>query len=429
MSDERRSDRAHPRHRHRARAHESAHAAAEHDNRQLPDNPLIPRGDAELIIDNDALTALAAHVRTVGTFAYDSEFIGELSYHPQLCLIQVATHERVALVDPLADLDLNIVWDLLCDPSVEKVMHAGEQDVEPVVRNGRVPVNIFDTQIAAGFIALPYPLALSKLLRQMLDVHIGKGFTFTHWDQRPLSSVQLRYAADDVRFLPALRVAMADRLAATPHAPWVLEESAQLADPARHTFEPARDYIKIRGAGGLPPHNLSVLKELAIWRDQAARTDDLPPRSFLRDEILIDLARRPIRSESDLARVKGLPRPVESRHGRFLVELTARAMAAPTTDLPQVGGREESPEERYAIDALSATAQVWCMGRSIDIALAASRGDIVSFYRAFQEGRVEDHKLMRGWRKEALGDALVGLLNSQRTMRFRWEDGLKAEEA
>ena len=128
----------------------------------------------------------------------------------------------MALIDPLAGIDLRPFWELLCDPSVEKIVHAGQQDIEPVVRHlGRAPANIFDTQIAAGLAGLPYPVSLSKLVNELAGAKLGKGLTFTHWDQRPLSAMQLRYAADDVRYLPRVHVrARPTSRKSSGHAEW-----------------------------------------------------------------------------------------------------------------------------------------------------------------------------------------------------------------
>ncbi|MGA2498044.1 MAG: ribonuclease D, partial [Tepidisphaeraceae bacterium] len=151
-------------------SHASAHAD-EQAPIEIPNHPLIPRGEPELITAAGPLQDLLSHVRAQGVFAYDSEFIGELSYHPRLCLVQVATKSRIGLIDALAGLDLKPFWELVADPSVLKLVHAGEQDIEPVHRLiGRPAANIFDTQIAAGFIGLSYPAGLSKLVRELAGV-------------------------------------------------------------------------------------------------------------------------------------------------------------------------------------------------------------------------------------------------------------------
>ena len=222
---------------HRARSHESAHAEGPLPETKIPQHPLIPRNAAELVATQEGLKAAIDELRAAGRFAYDSEFIGELTYRPKLCLIQVSSAQRVSLIDPLADLDLSQFWELICDPSIQKIVHAGEQDVEPVVRHiGKSPANLFDTQIAAGFAGLSYPIALSRLVLEICGAKLGKGATFTHWDQRPLSPMQLRYAADDVRYLPAVHEAISQKLEALGHVEWNREECDAMCDASQYVL-------------------------------------------------------------------------------------------------------------------------------------------------------------------------------------------------
>ena len=374
------------------------------------------------------LTAILAHLRDAGRFAYDSEFIGEMTYIPKLCLIQVASAQKVALIDPLARLDLTPFWELLCDPAIEKIVHAGPQDLEPVFRHmKRSPANIFDTQIAAGFIGMAYPASLAKLVREITGVPLGKGLTFTHWDQRPLSASQFRYAADDVRYLIAVREEIGVRLAARGHTAWAAAECETLCDPLEYQFDPEHQYRRVRGATSLNPTGLAVLRELVIWRDASARAHDIPPRSFLRDEILIDLARNPIKSVDKLARVKGLPRPVEVAHGSEIVDATSRAIAVPQTDLPQTKQREETPVEKFRADALWCAIEALCFGRSIDPSLVANRNEIGQLHRHLTSGEDPgDIRLLKGWRREAIAEPLLALVQRDVTATLRWEkDSLK----
>jgi ribonuclease D len=414
----------HARAAHRARAHESAHAEdntgdADHAR---PSHPLVPSGPASVITTDEQLEELIADVRSAGSFAYDSEFIGEMTYFPRLCLIQAATAQRVALVDPLAGLELQPFWELLADESVEKVVHAGQQDIEPVWRHiGREARNLFDTQIAAGFVALPYPLSLSKLVGELTGAKLGKGLTFSHWDQRPLSSMQLRYAADDVRYLPLAREELRKRLDASGRAGWASEECAAMTDPVLYRFDPDSSYLRVRGATSLHARNLGVLRELTIWRDAAARAEDVPPRTFLRDEILIDLSRQPVKSVEKLDRVRGLPRPVEKEHGATIVEATLRALAAPAPKVPFSRDDEPTPRDRFRSDAFWAAAQTICAGRSVDTAVVTSRQEVGELYRALSAGEdVSSHRLMKGWRREALGDAVLELFNGSRLFKVAW---------
>lgn len=414
-----------PRYSYRDLAHASAHAGAESKPQRIPDHPLIPKDQATLIDKPDDLQRLIDYLRSAGLFAYDSEFIGEASYHPKLCLIQVATHERIVLIDTLANLDLTGFWELLADPAVEKIVHSGQQDIEPVFRLfHRAPANVFDTQIAAGFIGLAHPVGLSKLVKELTGVQLGKGFTFTHWDQRPLSPVQIRYAADDVRYLPAVHHALQQRLDALGHTAWAREECAALCDPALYAPDPAADFKRVRGANSLPPRNLAVLRELFTWRESAAQAHDSPPRSFLKDEILIEMARKPIRATADLAKVRGLPRPVEQAEADNILAATQRGLSTPESDYPAFPLVEESPAERFAIDALWSTIQAWCAGRQIDPSLVSSRQEIARLYRRLtdQAPPTLEGPLTQGWRHTLLGSHLQAFLSGSAQLHLHWRN-------
>ncbi|MDP9175011.1 MAG: HRDC domain-containing protein [Planctomycetota bacterium] len=409
------------------RSHSDAHAHADSGAPETPRNfqhPLVTNQAPQLIASQHDLLELIQHLRAERTFAYDSEFIGELSYVPKLCLIQAATASRVALVDPLADLDLRPFWELVADASIEKVVHAGEQDVEPVFRAiDRPPANLFDTQIAGGFIGLGYPLALSKLVFAVLGLRLSKGLTFTHWDRRPLSDHQLRYASDDVRYLPAARHEMGKRLDALGHTQWAMEESAGLAEPSLHRFDPDSQFLKLRGAGALPPRNLAILRELTICRDECAQQDDVPPRTFLKDEILLDLARAPVDSVEGLARVRGLPRPAETAHGAQLIAAIARGKNLPADQLPEIRSHEPTPQEKFRADALCFTAQSLCAGRQIDPNLATSRQEIGELYRQASSDNVDPElRILRGWRRSAVGEHILGLLKEEVELSLRWKE-------
>jgi ribonuclease D len=377
-----------------------------------------------MVASDAQLAELIAHLRDVGSFAYDSEFIGELTYIPKLCLIQVATSKRIALIDPLAGVELRPFWELLADGSVEKVVHAGEQDVEPVVRHlGAPAANIFDTQIAAGFVGMAYPVALLKLVHEVVGIKIGKGLTFTHWDQRPLSAMQLRYAADDVRYLPALREKIGQKLAALGHEQWARQEFDALCDVKLYQFDPDTSYLRVRSANTLNGQQLAVLRELTIWRDAIARAHDIPPRAFLRDEVLVDLSRNPVKDVQKLNRVRGLPKPVEAAHGAEIVVAIQRGLGTPPAKMPPVRP-EPTPSERFRADALWAATQCLCIGRGLDPALVASRQEIGDLHRFLTRGGKEPNiGLLKGWRNEAVGEPLRRLIKEGGTIALSWREG------
>jgi ribonuclease D len=417
---------------HRARSHDSAHAPdAPAAHGEVVGHPLVPTGEPELVTTQVDLLRLLGELRQAGVFAYDSEFIGELTYVPKLCLVQVCWAGGVALIDPLAEgVDVTPFWELLCDGSVRKIVHAGQQDVEPTARLLNFPAsNIFDTQIAAGLAGLPYPVSLAKLVGELTGARLGKSLTFSHWDQRPLSTSQLRYAADDVRYLLAVYDDLKRRLDGLGHMRWALAEADAMCAVSEFGFDADSAYLRVRGATSLPPRGLAILKALTIWRDGRARHHDLPARAFLKDEILIDLARQPARSVDKLARVKGLPRPVEAEYGQQIVDVTTTAMTAPETDLPRPNDYEPAPTARFRADALWASVQVLAIGRQIDPNLLTSRQEIGELYRRLEAGEPADTmRVMSGWRRDAIGQRLLDLYRGNATVVARWTaNGLNVE--
>jgi ribonuclease D len=369
--------------------------------------------DAPTVVDTAAaLAEMNEHLSATGSFAFDSEFIGEMSYIPRLCLVQAATTKRVFIVDPLAGVDLGSFWELVVSPAIEKVVLAGQQDFGPAVQHtGRAPAHITDVQIAAGFIHVDWPLSLSRLVQEFVGVALGKGLTFTRWDDRPLSAVQMRYAADDVRYLPAAWAVIAARVAELGRGAWVREECASaLEDLAFYRPAPETLYLRVRGRDRLNRRALAVLRELAILRDDAARREKVPPRTLLNDGVLGALARRPVTSLAGLDAVRGLPRPVEALYGREIVEATERAMALPEDRLPP---REpaDTHDAQDRVDKLWADLTAFCTAKSVAPAMVASRKEVARLCRAAAAGQpLEGNRLGRGWRKDLLGDLLKQIL-------------------
>jgi len=406
----------------RQRAHDEAHAdEATPVESDVPSGLAVAKSDAELVTTAPALEQLLAHLREAGTFAYDSEFIGESSYHPRLCLIQVATTERVALIDPLADIDLTPFWELLADASVEKIVHAGAQDVEPVARCcGKPAANVLDTQIGAGFVSMAYPTSLAKLINAFTGIVLHKGLTFTYWDQRPLSAKQLRYAADDVRYLPAAAMELKRRLGEVGHLPWVRAACDALCEPSQYVFSSTTAVDKVRGAGSLDAAKINVLKHLVVWRDACARSENVPARVYLRDEVMIDLCKNAPKRSDQFQRIKGLPRPVIEQEGATILFLIERGMSEPTDGVELLRGREATPGEKFGADVLWTATQAICHAQSIDPAVVTSRQQIGELHQALTFGEPTDTMpILQGWRRQAVGDKLLAMWHGDDAVTVR----------
>lgn len=398
---------------HRSLNHEQAHADAQQALRpEVPSHPLILATEPALVTSQSSLAEVIAAVRSAGTMAYDSEFIGEETYHPRICLLQVATPSGLWLIDPLAGLDLAGFWQLVVDATVEKVVHAGFQDLEPAGRHtGQPPRNIFDTQIAAAFAGCIYPMSLAKLVLECFNVELGKGLKFSQWDQRPLSTVQTHYAANDVRYLLAIRQALGSRIAQRGNELFAAEELSNLSDMSLYRTDPAKAHLRIRGAELLRRRQQAILRELLNWRDALSREHNVPPRTFLKDGVLMELARRPIKEIADLARVRGLPRPIEKQFGQAILDTTNAGRAASVDDLKQGQWIEDTAEHRASVDALWTKVQSACAERGIDAAVVTSRREVGRCVRRIAETQsLTDEPLMQGWRGQLLGSLLQAAL-------------------
>jgi ribonuclease D len=419
----------------RSRFRESSHALAhgEEDDSlargQVPDHPLIAPGRANLITRDDELAPLIDELRRPRpecggqrVFAFDSEFIGESTYRPRLCLIQVATPGQITFIDPLSDIDLSPFWRLFGDADVRKIVHAGEQDLEPVVRAGIEPAGVVDTQVIAGFAALPYPTSLARLVEHAVGVRLGKGLTFTQWDQRPLSKKQLAYAADDVRFLLALSAVLLEKLESAAVLAWALEECARRSRlVARNDLQ--EPWERVRGIGHLSGQQLAIMRELAVWRDDVARSADLPPRALIRDEVLLDLVKHPPPDLSRLGQIRHMPRPVAEQYGPVILDAIKRGREAQPLKLA-ARGAEPTLTEKFASDAAMSLLQTIAVGRGIDPALLANRRDVESFARlAGRRQSLETHPLMQGWRREAAGELMHRLITTGGGAQLEWVEG------
>ena len=411
--------------RHRRGRHEEAHEAdpAEDQRRrgvrkQLFADDRVPSARAKLVDDADGLARLIKTLRlpegdVVPSFAYDTEFIGESSYHPKLCLLQVSNRSDIWLVDPLG-LDVTPLLELVADPLVETIVHAGEQDLEPVARIvGRAPQNVVDTQVAAGFCGLPYPASLSKLVEYVsADVlggdgssnglKLGKGYTFTQWDERPLSPKQLAYAADDVRYLPLIldwvRGCLSDD---DERLGWVMSECAARCEKAHR--KDGMVWERVKGYPGLDHRARPILRALATWRDGAAEQGDLPPRALVRDEVLVGMAKRPPREPGRLHEVRHLPKPVAEQFADEIMAAVEAGRAEP--DEPQrIESFEPSLADKFAADSALARLHGMSYARRIDPNLVSNRRDVEALLRDRRLGRpTGDHPLLSGWRGEAVG--------------------------
>jgi ribonuclease D len=233
--------------------------------------------EPNLITQPGPLSALCSRLATADWIALDVEFVRDQTYYPQFCLLQVATPEFAAGVDPLALDNLDPLLDLIYRPDLTKVFHAGRQDIEILqMCRGTPPPNVFDTQIAAGFLGLPEQTGYATLIYEILGISLAKTHARTDWSRRPLSEAQLRYALDDVIYLAQAYPRLVARLESMGRLEWVHEECQGLLDPELYRSDPAQAWNRLGGIDRLSPTQLSGAQALAEWRESQAQARNLP---------------------------------------------------------------------------------------------------------------------------------------------------------
>jgi ribonuclease D len=422
------------RRRQRARHHESAEREHGADGRgPRIDHPLVPKGDHELLSDEAAVREFAAHARREGLVAFDTEFIGEESFRPRICLVQVATSSRVALIDPIAGVDPRPVYEAVADPAVCTLVHAGEQDIS-AVRDalGCTVPNVIDTQIAVSLLGLPWPSSLGTTLELFSGLRLGKAHTFTEWDRRPLTESQLHYAADDVRYLPMAWDAVRARLEARGRLDWARRESeVQLAGESE--FDPERQMRRASRGENLRPAATTLLRELVLLRREIARELDHPQRVAIPDTALMELVRRKPDRADAVREIRFLPRQVSGRFGDRIAECVRRARELPPTRDEHAKLLEDS-SVRARIDAMWLALQVRCMADDLAPNLLSSRSEFTdwcaSLIAAERRRRRGDATAVApspfppdDWRSSALGDWLQRFVEGSETLRIRWDSG------
>jgi len=390
--------------------------------------PSVPKR----IIDTPAaLDDLCTHLRAAGRFAFDTEFIGENTYYPVLCLVQVATVERVDLVDPFAIDDLSPLWSLINDPAIPKIVHAGDQDVEIVwQKSGAKPQNVFDTQIAAGMIGLAYPAALWRVVEFYAGITLDKAHTYSAWDRRPLSKDQLTYAVDDVRYLLHVHDVMTAKLESLGRTHWQTAACTQMIDENCKPVDARGVFARIKGANSLDGDQLAVLRELTAWREQVAYEHDLPPRAMIADEALFDVAKRLPRDVDAVKRIKTLGAEDARSYGPHLVDLVKRGLTVPPDDRPElISPGEDSLAVKRLSEALWVAAQTICLGQSVTPGLVTSQNEVAALARLIdRSASLDKHPLTHGWHHECLGQHLAALVKGQRTVAFKFgPEGLEAQ--
>jgi ribonuclease D len=383
------------------------------------------------------ISELAARATEQGRLAIDTEFVSERRYQALLCLAQVAVPDpdapegvRTEVLDPIeGGLNPGPLAAVLADPAVEVVVHAGRQDVAILRRSWATDVkNLFDTQVAAGFLGFGNQEGYESLVRKVLKVRLKGSEGFTRWDRRPLTAQQLEYAGDDARLLLALGNELECRLVERERLDWAREECRALEE-ATDERDPDRVYERLPRLSRLSERGRAVARELVQWREEVARTMDRPPGFVLPDQALTELARRAPGDRGGLEQIRGLPPQTLHRRGDRLLRAIERGRRrSPPPPPPEPPARD--PADAPLVSLAQALVRQRSMESGVAVELIATQSELSALVSALRRGGDGDRlRVTRGWRGELVGDELRELVAGRRSLAVGPDGRLLVREA
>ena len=385
----------------------------------LQDWTMSRQFDFEYIETNPHLEEFCAEISDSPIIAFDTEFVSEDCYQPQLCLIQIASGNNLAIVDSLAVGNQMPFWNLLVDGKHQTVVHAAREEFRFCrYFTSRRPSRLFDTQIGAGLVGLEFPAALSTLTNKLLGESLQKSETRTNWRKRPLTDSQLKYAISDVVFLEAIHAEVSQQLEKLGRLAWVDEEmDRQQTD--YEMFETRDRWMRLPGATSMSPKELAIVREIWEWREQKAEKRNLPPKKILRDDLIIETAKRGLSSVKRIRSIRGME---YGRLKKYLPEISSaieRGLNLPRDQWPKKSKKDRIPNLGLLGQFLATALGVICRDASIAPNLVGTTQDLRTM-AAWRLGLLqldEPPALVTGWRGEVIGDEIDHVLQGQRSIR------------
>jgi len=376
---------------------------------------------AEIVQDAAALARLCARLQGEAWVALDTEFMRVDTYYARLCLIQLATPEWVAVIDPLALGDLAPLLDLIYAPRLLKVIHSARQDLEvfaDICRSGAYrdrgrqdtegdrgtpPAPVFDTQIAAALCGHAEQIGYGALVEAVTGKKLAKLHTRADWARRPLAPELIRYAEEDVRDLCDVYAALAGRLTELGRAEWLAEECAALTDPALYRNDPELAFRRIKPGNQLAPPAQAVLAQLTAWREREAQSQNLPRNWVLNDAALMAIARAAPPTPERLGAIKDVHGAAVRKWGEAILEAVRAGQRAPARALFEPPVRLD-PGQTELLARMQARVQAVAQELGIGASVLATRRDLLDLIREPEGGA-----LLRGWRRAPIGEELLAL--------------------
>lgn len=360
--------------------------------------------------NNEQLHQLCESIKDAPLLILDTEFIREKTYRAKLCLIQIATDDIVACVDPIALTDLSPLMDIINDESKLKILHSARQDYEIFYDlNNKLPQPIFDSQLAASLLGYGEQVGYGSLVEKVLGVQLDKAHTRTDWSNRPLNQAQIRYASDDVYYLRQLYPLLKKQLADQGREKWLDEEFAALCKPDLYVTHPKDAWNKVKGINRLRPRQLAAAMNISEWREEMAIEKNRPRRWILADDILLAAAQLLPKNLSQLETIVNIKKATIDNSGEIILSCIKRALELEQDDLPSTTKPKRlSADQEIMADFLMTQIKLVAKEQSISPANIANRKMIEKLING-----ETDNPLLTGWRYQLAGKIIQELLSGE----------------
>lgn len=351
--------------------------------------------------------------------AIDTEFLREKTYWPKLCLLQLAIKDKTVLVDPF-EVDIMPISSLLLCDKVVKLFHSPRQDIEILFNEtGVIPNNIFDTQIAAGFLGHNSQIGYANLVAAEMGIKLNKNDTYSDWSVRPLAKSQLEYAKNDVKYLLEIYYIMKDKLLSLKRYDWACEDIAQkYLDPKIYEVNPDERFWHLKHVSSLKKWQLACAKELASWRESCSIKKNIPRKWVISDEQIILICRKQPKNIDELFSMRGIKSSINIQEAREIIGAIKKGCAYKESDLPNIKECQKNSykndkcvceEIEAEIDLMCAIIRHRAKEYNISPHTLSSNSDLSKIARGIKSGI----PTLSGWRKKIVGNELLSLMDGK----------------
>jgi ribonuclease D len=369
---------------------------------------------ATLITAREHLEEVVVELRQETRLAIDTESNGFYAYQEQVCLLQMSSPREDFIIDPIAVPDLSPLGELMADPRIEKVFHAGEYDVLCLKRDyGFRFANMFDTMIAGRLLGAK-ELGLAAAIRRYFGVTLSKKLQRADWGLRPLSDAHLTYAQFDTHYLLRLADILKGLLHEKGREGDAAEACAQLAEiePVIRSFDP-EGYWRLSGRSRLSARQMACLREIYLLREHQAKSVNRAPFRIMPEELMLRLAEAMPESQEALAEVRGMTPYLLRRFGGAILAALGRGRTAePPVEPPRLG-RHRSNKEHRLFEQLRQWRKAQAERESVEPIVILDSQSLREITHAVLAGASDPLASLSDLKRRRYGEALLGLINQK----------------